>query len=253
MGGDPQRNRRNAQATTAADGAKASGESSGAPDIEVVFDKAIKYGKQHDAIDLEMEAMQPYLKGQLPIFIHANSASAIRGIVTFAKKYKVKVVIEGGNDSWRVAKLLADNKIPVVLNAAGKSTLSANTVSNDWDPYDTPYACAALLKRAGVKFCFQSDGYSDSMNLPQRVGESCAYGLSPDDAIKALTQSAAEILGVGDKIGTIAPGKLGNLVICDGDPLELTSNIRYIFVNGQPVELKSKFTRLRDQYMKRVQ
>lgn len=251
MGGNPQRGQRNRQNGAAA--ASASSAGSGAPEIEAVFDKAIKYGKQHDAIDLGMEAMQPYLKGQLPLFIHANSASAIRGIVAFAKKYKVKVVVEGGGESWRVAKLLADNKIPVVLTAAGKSTLSANTVSNDWDPYDTPYATAALLKRAGVKFCFQSDGYSDSMNLPQRVGESCAYGLSQEDAVKALTQSAAEILGIEDNVGTIAPGKLGNVFVCDGDPLELTSNIRYIFVGGQPVEMKSKFTRLRDQYLKRLQ
>jgi imidazolonepropionase-like amidohydrolase len=91
------------------------------------------------------------------------------------------------------------------------------------------------------------------MQLPWRVAETCAYGLSPDDALKALTQSAAEILGVSDKIGTLSPGKLGNIVISDGDPLDLTSNIRYVFVNGQPVEMKSKFTRLRDQYLKRVQ
>jgi len=264
MGGDPQRARGGGgggqrNRTPAAPGAPATGGQTsstfdgGATDINLVFDKAIKYAKQHDAPDLQMEAMQPYLSGQLPVFIHATSASSIRGIVAFSKKYKLKVVIEGANDAWREAKLLADNKIPVVITAAGKSTLSANTTSNDWDPYDTPYANAALLKRAGVKFCFQSDGYSDAMNLPQRAAESCAYGLSPDDALKALTLSAAEILGVSDKVGSIAPGKLGNLVICDGDPLELTSNIRYIFVNGQPVETKSKFTRLRDQYMKRIQ
>lgn len=250
MGGDPQRSRpaRAQRAPAAAMGS----DSDGAPEINMVFDKAIKYAKKHEETDLEMEAMLPYINGRLPVFIHANNSDAIRNIVKFAKKYKLKVVIEGGEEAWREAKLLADNKIAVVLTAAGKSTLSANTVSNDWDPYDTPYVAPALLKRAGVKFCFQSDGYSDSMNLPQRVAESCAYGLSPDDALRALTLSAAEILGVADKIGSITPGKLGNLVICDGDPLELTSNIRYIFVNGQPVELKSKFTRLRDQYMQRL-
>ena len=162
------------------------------------------------------------------------------------------MVLVGPTEVYHEAKLLAANHIPVILTAAGKSTLSANGVTNEWDPYDTPYATAAILKRAGVKFCFQSDGYSDSMNLPQRVGESCAYGLSPDDAIRAMTLSAAEILGVSDKIGSIAPGKLGNVFVCDGDPMELTSNVRYVFVNGRPVEIKSKFTRLRDQYMQRL-
>jgi imidazolonepropionase-like amidohydrolase len=254
MGGDPQRGRQGggggqrARSTT-----PSTPGSDNAPDIDLMFDKAIKYGKQHDDVDLEMEALQPYLKGELPVFVHAGNSGSIKDIVTFSKKYKLKVVIEGVEDAWREAKLLADNKIPVVLTAPGKSTLTANTTSQDWDPYDTPYATAALLKQAGVKFCFQSDGYSDSMQLPWRVAETCAYGLSPDDALKALTQSAAEILGVSDKIGTLSPGKLGNIVISDGDPLDLTSNIRYVFVNGQPVEMKSKFTRLRDQYLKRVQ
>ena len=225
----------------------------GADEITTYFDKAIKYGKSHEAIDLGLEAMQPYVKGELPVFIHVTSRSGIRAVVDFLKKYKIKGVIMGGNDAWREAKLLAENKVPVILTAAGKSTLSANTVSNDWDPYDAPYAAPILLKRAGVKFCFQSDGYSDCMNLPQRAAESCAYGLNPEDLLKSMTQSAAEILGVSDKIGSLAPGKLGNIVISDGDLFELTSNVRYIFVNGQPVEIKSKFTRLRDQYLKRVE
>ena len=247
MGGDPQK------ALNPAKPAAPKDEGTIPSDISAYFDKAIKYGKQHDETDVSLEAMQPYLKGDLPIFIHTNSASSIRDVVAFVHKYKVKVVILGGEEAWKVATLLAENKIPVVLTAPGLSTLSANTTSNDWDPYDSPYAKAAVLKKAGVQFCFQTDGYADSKNLPQRVGETCAYGLSLDDAIRALTLSAAEILGVSDKIGSLAPGKLGNLFVCDGDPLELTSNIRYIFVNGQPVEMKSKFTRLRDQYLKRVQ
>ncbi len=259
MGGDPQRNRSGAQRTrpggagTATTGAQAAVDDGGATDeIKVYFDKAIKYGKSHEETDLSLEAMQPYVKGQLPIFVHVTGRAAIRSVVAFAKKYKVKVVIVGGNEAWKEAKLLADNNIPVVLTAAGKSTLSANTVSSDWDPYDSPYVAPVLLKRAGVKFCFQSDGFAEAMNLPQRAAESCAYGLTKEDLLRSMTLSAAEVLGVSDKVGSLAPGKLGNLVISDGDPFELSSNIRYIFVNGQPVEMKSKFTRLRDQYLQRL-
>jgi imidazolonepropionase-like amidohydrolase len=224
-----------------------------ASEISAYFDKAVKYHASHDSVDPGLEAMGPYLKGQLPVFLRVRNASSIRAAVAFAQKYKLRAVLVGAPDAWREAKLLADNKIPVMIVPAGKSTLGANPVVNDWDPYDTPYALGALLKRAGVQFCYMSDDDAMSMTLPERVGESCAYGLSPADALRALTLSAAEILGVADQIGSLDPGKAGNLVVTDGDPFEFTSNVRYVFVNGQPVELTSKHTQLRDQYLKRVE
>lgn len=222
-------------------------------EISGFFDKAVKYQASHESTDAEMEAMAPYLKGQLPVFLRVRNASSIRSAVAFAKKYNLKAILVGAPDAWREAKLLADNHIPVIITPAGKSTLGANTTINDWDPYDTPYVLPTLLKRAGVQFCFQTDSDAMSMTLPQRVAESCAYGLSPEDALRAMTLSAAEILGVADQVGSLDPGKLGNLVVSDGDAMDLTSNIRYVFINGQPVELTSRFTRLRDQYMKRVE
>ena len=222
-------------------------------ELSTYFDKATTYKTIHESTDLGLEAMQPYLRGELPILLRVRNRAGIRGAVEFAKRYKLRVVLVGAADAWKEAKLLAKNHIAVILNPAGKSTLGANSPANDWDPYDTPYATPALLKRAGVNFAFQSDDYAGVKNLPQRVAESCAYGLSPEDALKALTLSAAQILGIDDKVGSISPGKIGNIVISDGDAFELNSNIRYVFINGQPVELRSKFTRLRDQYLKRVQ
>src|SRR5205085_7362373 len=104
------------------------------------------------------------------------------------------------------------NNEPVILEAEGKALLTANVTVSDYDPYDTPYAAPALLKKAGVKFCFMSDSYSEAMNLPHRAAESCAYGLSKDDMVRALTQDAADILGVGSQVGSIQPGKTANLV-----------------------------------------
>jgi imidazolonepropionase-like amidohydrolase len=220
--------------------------------LTAFFDKAAKYGREHDSVDVSLEAMQPVFRREVPVFFRASTASSIRGAVEFAKKYNLRAVLVGAPDAWKEAKLLADNHIPVILEAAGKALLDANDVVSDYDPYDTPYATPALLKKAGVKFCFMSDSYSEAMNLPHRAAESCAYGLSKDDMVRALTLDAAEILGVGDKIGSIQAGKLGNLVISDGDPCELTSNIRYVFIDGQPVPLVSKHTRLRDQYLERI-
>ena len=221
-------------------------------DLTAYFDEAVKYGRGHDAPDVRLEALQMVFRRQVPIFVRVRNAAGIRGAVAFAKKYNVRMVLVDAPDAWKEAKLLADAKIPVILEASGKSLLSANDTVVEYDPYDTPYAAPALLKRAGVKFCFMSDSYSEAMNLPHRAAESCAYGLLPDDMVRALTQDAADILGVGSQIGSIEKGKLGNLVIADGDPFEQTSNIRYVFIDGRPVPLVSKHTRLRDQYLQRL-
>ena len=188
----------------------------------------------------------------MPVFVRARTAADIRDAVAFGKAYHLKIVLVGAPDAWKETKLLKDNDVPVILEAAGKALLEANDTVAEYDPYDTPYATPALLKRAGVRFCFMSDSYSEAMNLPHRAAESCAYGLSKDDMVRALTQDAADILGVGKQIGSIAPGKRGDLVIADGDPFEQTSNIRYVFIDGQPIPLTSKHTRLRDQYLQRL-
>lgn len=214
------------------------------------FDRALKDSNSDDPM---IQALLPYLGGKGKVFLRVRNASSIRDAVALAKKYRLDAVLVGAPDAWREAKLLKENDIPVILTVAGKSTLGANTTVMDYDPYDTPYVCAALLQRAGVKFCFQTDDNAMVMTLPQRVGEHCAYGLKPDEAMRAMTLSAAEILGVGGQIGSLDPGKLGNIVICDGDPMDFRSNIRYVFVNGQPVELTSKHTRLRDQYSRRIE
>jgi imidazolonepropionase-like amidohydrolase len=202
--------------------------------------------------DLSLEAMIPYLKGEAKVLIRVRSASSIRSAVAFAEKHGLKPILAGAADAWKEAKLLASKNIPVLINPAGLSTLAANAPANDWDPYDTTFAHPALLKRAGIKFAFQTDSNSGSFNLPVRVGQSCAYGLSPADALRAITLDAAEILGVSDSLGSLDAGKLGNLVIADGDPMELTTNIVGIFVGGKPIPLESRHTRLRDQWSKRL-
>lgn len=203
-------------------------------------------------VDLRLEAMLPYVNGQAPVLLRVRSASSIRSAVAFAEKHGLKAVLAGAPDAWKEAKLLVDKKIPVLINPAGLSTLSSNAPANDWDPYDTTFALPALLKRAGVKFAFQGENNSASFNLPVRVGQSCGYGLSTEDAIRAMTLDAAEILGVGNVLGSIDAGKWGNLVISDGDPMEMTSNIVGVFVAGKPIPLESKHTRLRDQWSKRL-
>lgn len=225
--------------------------------LTTYFDKALAYKKTrvsdpNSKIDLTLEAMIPYLNGEKLVIFNARTASAIRGVVAFAKKYKLKAAISGATEAWKETELLKTSGIPVIINPAGLSLLSANLPSNPWDTYDSPYVIPGLLAKAGVKFCFRSGEGSEVMNLPTRVGEHCAYGLSQEDAIRALTLSAAEILGVSNEIGSLEKGKFANLVVTDGDPFELTSTFRYVFIKGQPKPMVSKHTKLRDKYAART-
>lgn len=221
------------------------------------FKKASEYAAKRAAdpttkVNLSYEAMIPYVQGKAPVLMRVRSAASIRAAVAFADTYGLKIVLSGAPDAWKEATLLRSKKIPVIIDPAGKSTLGANSPANDWDPWDTPFVHPSLLVKAGVPFAFQTGDSSSSFTLPVRVGGSCAYGLKWDDALRALTLSAAEILGVADQLGSLEAGKRADLVITDGDPFELTSNVVAVFVNGTPIPLESKFTRLRDQYLKRL-
>ena len=199
-----------------------------------------------------MEAMQPYVKGEKPIMMQTRTASTIRAAVDFAKRNKVKVILTGAAEAWKEAALLAREDVPVIIPVAGLSNLSANNPTNAWDPYDTPYVQPYLLAKAGVRFAFETGDNAMVMALPVRVGQSCAYGLSFDDAIKSLTLWPAQMFGVADRVGSLEVGKDAEFFITDGDPFEMTTNVRYLFIGGKPVPMKSRFTEFRDKYMQRI-
>lgn len=198
--------------------------------------------------DERYEAMEPYVRRQKPVLLRVRNAATIRAAVDFAKRNRLNVILGGANDAWKEADLLARERIPVIIEPAGRVALGANSPTADWDPYDAPYAAAGILARAGVVFAFESADNSASMNLANRAGQSCAYGLKPEDAIKALTLNAAKIFGQDKLRGSIEAGKMADLIVVDGDPLEMASQVQMAFIAGQPVELTSKFTVLRDKY-----
>jgi imidazolonepropionase-like amidohydrolase len=109
-----------------------------------------------------------------------------------------------------------------------------------------------MLHWAGVKIAFQSASAATARDLPYQVGVACAFGLPYEEALKALTINAAEILGVADRLGSLEAGKLANLIVTDGDPLEITTNLHYLFIAGKPVPLESRHTRLYLQYRQRL-
>ncbi len=196
--------------------------------------------------DPRLEAMVPYVTGKLPVFFHTNSVRGIQTALQLAEQFGLKAVIAGGRDAWKVSDLLAQKKVPVVVGPLW--TLP----SSDYDPYDSPWVNPSLLNRAGVKIAFQSASAATARDLPYQVGVACAFGLPYEEALKAVTINAAEILGVDNLLGSIEAGKLANLIVTDGDPLEITTHLHYLFIAGKPVPLESRHTRLYLKYRQRL-
>jgi imidazolonepropionase-like amidohydrolase len=201
--------------------------------------------------DLRMEAMRGVFDGRKTLFVHANAAREITEAVQFAKSEGVKrTVIVGGYDAWRVADLLRDNKVDVVLHRLHSLPLRPE------DDIDLPFRIPALLKEKGVRFCLDRAGDMEAMglrNLPFIAGTASAYGLSPEDALRAITLDAAAILGIDDRLGSLTVGKDATLIVSSGDALDMRTNqITHAFVQGRNLLLDDHHKRLYRQYKERL-
>jgi imidazolonepropionase-like amidohydrolase len=215
------------------------------------FEDARRYEKAKAAAgpdfrpDPKLEAMIPVIDGKRPILVRAERERAIKDAVEFADKEKVKIIIGDPHDLGSTAELLAKHAIPVVL---GKTlTLPAK----EDDPYDSQYTLPAQLFKAGVKFCFASFDVEFARNVPFEAAAAVAFGLPQHEALKGMTMNAAEIFGVADQIGSIEKGKLADLILTDGDPLEAKTSIKAEFISGKPVSLESHHTRLYEKWKDR--
>jgi imidazolonepropionase-like amidohydrolase len=195
--------------------------------------------------DLKFEAMLPVLERKLPVVIRAARERALRAAIKFGEEEKLKIVIAGAAEAWKVAAELKAGKIPLILGP----TLSLPLEEDD--PYDRTFTMPAELHKAGVTFAFGSFSASFARNLPYQAAAAVAFGLPYEEGLKALTINAARIWGVGDRIGSIETGKLADLIVTDGDPLETRTQVRHMFINGRPVELGNKHKRLYEQYLSR--
>jgi len=164
----------------------------------------------------------------------------------FAKEFDFKVVIVGGSDSWIIADMLRENNIAVILSEPH------SLPATDDDDVDQPYKTGAALQRAGVLFtiCMDAgDGFWQQRNLPFEAGTMAAYGLTKEEALTAITSSAAKILGIDDKTGTIEKGKDANIVICDGDILDMKSSVvSGAYIQGREINLDNKQKQLFERY-----
>ncbi len=194
--------------------------------------------------DLGMEAMVPVMRGEEPVIFDVETAEQIRGVLALADSFGLKVILRGAHEAWRLADTLAARHIPVIV---GPTTTG---VGPD-EPYDEIYANPGVLAKAGVTIAFQTNDAHDSRNLPYNAALAEAYGLSPDDALKAVTLNPARIFGVDDRLGSIEAGKEATLIVTNGDPLDARVGPRYVFIRGELVPFNDRHTRLYDEFRAR--
>ena len=225
--------------------------------IRKMLRDAEAYGRSQDAYakdrslprpdqNVVLESLVPYVRGEQPVIFRAEREAEIRGAIRFAEEMKLKPIILGGNDAWKVASLLKEKNVPVILTG-----VFSLPVRED-DAYDSLYENPAKLQQAGVLFAISTgDSGPEVRNLPQYAGMAAAYGLSKTDALKAVTLNPARIMNAADRLGSIEAGKMANLVVTDGDLLEIRTRIRYLFIDGRPVVLSSRHTELNDAFKNR--
>jgi len=198
--------------------------------------------------DLKLDAMIPVIEGKEPILVTARKEREIRDAIAFADKQKVKIILLDASEAYKMTKEIKDHNIPVILGPSLSLPLSEDS------DYDQAYRTPAALQKAGIEFSFATlTGGSNlaSRNLPYQAGQAVAFGLSQDDAMKAVTKNAADIWGVGDQIGTVEEGKWADLLVTDGSPLEAQTNVRLLFIKGKPVDLDNKQKDLYEKYLNR--
>jgi hypothetical protein len=232
--------------------------------IENAFATAEAYARVRNAdanapTDLRWEAMRAVFPGggdrtttpradtrvdpQLPVFVMAQDYDQITSAVSFCTRNDLRCVIVGGREAPQCAALLKKHDIPVIVIG------THNMPRRDDSPFDEPFTLPKQLEEAGVRWCLASgEETPHERNLPYNAGRAVAYGLDHDAAIRALTLSAAQILGVDDALGSIQAGKSATLLVTDGSPLELTTRIDAAFVHGKRIDLTSKHTELNKKY-----
>lgn len=195
-------------------------------------------------IDQKMEALSAAVRGEMPVIVEANDADQIRAAIRFADSMHVKIVVRGGAEGWQLADTLAMKNIPVVI-------APLTSVPDSDAPYDEVYANPGVMARAGVLIAFESGSASSARDLPYEAGLAEGFGLSADDALKAVTINPARIWGVDKDYGSIEVGKVANLIVATGDPIDIRSLIREVIIRGQRMQFNDRHTRFYEQYRAR--
>ncbi len=195
--------------------------------------------------DLKLESMVPVVEGKLPVLVVAGEARNIRNAVEFCSKQNLKMILADGSQAFKVKDLLKEKKIPVILGPVERPP------DEDDMAYDQQLTQPEELHAAGIPIALSSFGAAFARRLSQYAGTAVAYGLPHDEALKAVTLNAAAMFGISDQVGSIEPGKNANIIVTNGDPLEIRTEVRYLFINGQLTSTDNRHRDLYEEYHKR--
>ncbi len=225
--------------------------------IDNIFDESRSYLKLKNSNsrsfkhNLKLEGLSPVLNNEIPIFIHANEVRQIEAAVYWSIRQNVKMILIGGKDSWMVSDLLKENDISVIY------TQTHSTPSRRFENFDQSFTTPNQLFEAGVKFCISNSESSFQTphirNLPYHAAKAGSYGLPWSEAIRSITLSTAEILGVDDQVGSLDIGKNATLFIADGDIMDVRTQVEQVFIDGKKVDMSDRHKLLFNKYQKKYQ
>lgn len=201
----------------------------------------------HEQTNLKYESVKGLFDKSQKFYVHANTVKQMLVALDFVTEFGFDVVIVGGMDSWRIADLLKQHNVSVILNQMHSLPTAAD------DDVDQPYKTPALLQKAGVTFAINDeDSQNRGRNLMFNAGTAAAYGLNKEEALQAITLNAAKCLGIEKQTGSIEIGKDANIIISDGDILDMrTSQVTHAFIQGRNIDLNDKQKQLHERYLKR--
>ncbi len=208
-------------------------------------------GLPPEDIDSKLAALVPYASGQRPVLIVAQRERTIRNALEFAEQHGLRMILAGAAEAWKVKELLSENDIPVILGLTQSLPLEED------DPYDRIFTRPGELHEAGVLIAFgtsagsPSSPWISSRTLPYEAASAVPFGLPRDEALKAVTVNPARIFDVLDKVGTIEEGKVANLILTDGDPLEVTTKVERVFIQGKEASTDNPHEQLYERYLNR--
>jgi imidazolonepropionase-like amidohydrolase len=215
-------------------------------ELKTFFREAKAYLQEptHKETNLKLEAVKGLFTKTQKLFVHGDQVKQMLVAIDFVKEFGFSVVIVGGSESYQIADLLKTNHIAVILGPEHELPAMED------DDVDQPYKTPAELQKAGVLFAL-NDTHDESryMNLSYNAGTAVTYGLTKEQALEAITLNAAKILGIDDKTGSLEVGKDANIVICDGDILDMkSSTVTNAFIQGRNVSLDNKQKELYERY-----